>query len=45
MLSLNRLKGIIIYNTNNLINKWAEKLINTIKTFFIKNPDVKMPAI
>jgi hypothetical protein len=43
MLSLNKLKGIIIYDINNLINKWSKKLTNTAKTFFTKNLDTKMP--
>jgi len=45
MLSLNGLKGIIVCNINNFVDKWAEKLINAVETFFTENPDAKMPAI
>ena len=44
-LSLNGLKGIIVYDINNLVDKWTEKLTNAAETFFTENPDAKMPAI
>jgi hypothetical protein len=44
MLSLNGLKGIIICDTNNLVNEWAEKLTEAAEAFFTKNPDAVMPV-
>jgi hypothetical protein len=43
MLSLNKLKDIIIYDINNLVNKWSKKLTNAAKIFFTENLDIKIP--